>query len=716
MKFHAFVYSQKRQLNMGVRTGLLLCFLVILLYHANFEFAFAQDKQKNDVVRLKTDLMELRVVVTDKTGRVVDNLSKDDFQLTDNNRPQQISFFSVERVENTKAPDVDKKSETSIKANQTSLVSLGQPGRVVVLFVDTLHISSPALLFLKRNLRQFVDEQMTHRDVVALVTSNNMLGLMERYTQDKRLLRTAIDKLAPVQTPIRGTYFSPYLAAKVVRGDPEAIVLAQQIMEAENEIVLSVPTKAREILFDWNARRTALLSSLKAVCDSIGRMPGQRLMAVFSDGFSMMTPEGDSDTKDVQAAIDRAVRKGVVIYSLSTSGVEEGDPLFAGAPAPGYDPRTMATLHIYTVSARRDFEAGLNWLALDTGGKFISRRNDLNSALGKMVDDNRLYYLLAYYPPLENGGDNQAHKLKVRVAGHPEFIVRTQTGYLKFERAVEETRNEETRKADTSETKTIGVVARADCFGRGAVNPIVTLSAHIDASDIEYQLRDGFYDLGLEVTISVRDMKRKPVGEVSDVISMHHTPESVKLAKEKGYDYSKRVELEPGSYEISFQVKEVGKPNSSKATAWVDVPDLSRDKLTLSNLVLLNGPLRDEDVTVISDGARFARLSSGESLRVYRAGEQLAYGFYIFNGSTEAQNVLGGDVQITITTGSRVLYDSGWQSLSLRRPRVEKAGILVAGGMKLQNLNTGIYELYVRVRDGKKSQTAETSVSFAVTR
>lgn len=52
-----------------------------------------------DQVRLKTDLFEVRAVVTDAKGRLVDSLRKEDFELLENNRPQSISFFSIERVE-----------------------------------------------------------------------------------------------------------------------------------------------------------------------------------------------------------------------------------------------------------------------------------------------------------------------------------------------------------------------------------------------------------------------------------------------------------------------------------------------------------------------------------------------------------------------------------------------------------------------------------------
>ena len=46
-------------------------------------------------IKVETDLQEVQVVVTDKKGRIIENLTKDDFELLENGRPQEISFFTV---------------------------------------------------------------------------------------------------------------------------------------------------------------------------------------------------------------------------------------------------------------------------------------------------------------------------------------------------------------------------------------------------------------------------------------------------------------------------------------------------------------------------------------------------------------------------------------------------------------------------------------------
>ena len=58
----------------------------------------SQDNQ----LRLKADLVQVRAVVTDKRGQPVAGLKKEDFELLEENRPQAISFFSVEEGNRSK--------------------------------------------------------------------------------------------------------------------------------------------------------------------------------------------------------------------------------------------------------------------------------------------------------------------------------------------------------------------------------------------------------------------------------------------------------------------------------------------------------------------------------------------------------------------------------------------------------------------------------------
>ena len=47
--------------------------------------------------KVSTELAEIRAVVTDQHGHIVEDLKKEDFELLEDGQPQEISFFTVSR-------------------------------------------------------------------------------------------------------------------------------------------------------------------------------------------------------------------------------------------------------------------------------------------------------------------------------------------------------------------------------------------------------------------------------------------------------------------------------------------------------------------------------------------------------------------------------------------------------------------------------------------
>jgi VWFA-related protein len=80
----------------GNLTRLLVCLSVTLLVFCSTP---AQDKDPVDVIKVDTNLVVFDAQVIDKkTGRVIGDLKKDDFELTDNGVKQQIDYFSRDEL------------------------------------------------------------------------------------------------------------------------------------------------------------------------------------------------------------------------------------------------------------------------------------------------------------------------------------------------------------------------------------------------------------------------------------------------------------------------------------------------------------------------------------------------------------------------------------------------------------------------------------------
>jgi VWFA-related protein len=700
-------------------------------------------KEPNDqeeVLRVRTNLVELSAVVTDRRGQAVENLTKDDFELLENERPQPISFFTVEGVGGAVQTAGNPAPTTSTVGDAGSRAAVAPPapvavGRTVVLFVDALHMTPSGLTNVKKALTRFVETQMTEGDLVAVVSTGASGGLLGQFTRDRQLLRAAIARLSPqsVQTP---SFFTPYLAAQILREDNmdgEATTLAARIVRAEEglRVVVMDPErndpdylqkvyarqKAPMILAEEAQRRRASMAALRAVADRISALPGQRLVAYFSEGFSMAGAKGEPETGEIEAVTSRAARSGVVIYAIDARGLA-GNPIF-DVSAGDFDAGAAQTsqMSAYLSAAVTESQNGMNALARDTGGEPFFNTNDLNRALARALEENRTYYRIAYHSP--EGDEAKFRRVSLRVKNHPDYKVRTQRGY-RLEAEVADAAKTPAQKLIAAmlsplPATAIPVDASAGFYVGERDEAQVTFRAHIDASRLDWtaQTGDSTARVDLEVVTAIYDLAGKAVASFPEKIQSMLRPTEVELARRNGIDSVKRLSLKPGLYQIRVGVREPATERVGTSSVVVEVPDLSRDKFTLSS-VFLRADLSQPEATD-AKGASAPREEFRQGVRVFRRGEPLIYQFRVYHGegaqgSGDSSNL---SMQLELKQGERSLYLSPWQQLAPLVVRRDAKGTEVGGQLRT-TLPPGIYELGVSVRDERRGKTVRGAVEFAV--
>jgi VWFA-related protein len=696
----------------GKTTSFFLAFLLWLsqgvISSARMEPAQTKPATQDQQVRLKANLLELRVVVTDRQGRLIDTLTKEDFEVLENDRPQQIAFFSVERI----GADAGVRVSPS-RSPKTGTRAAGPPSspvRTVVLCADTLHLSAASLLHAKQALKRFVDQQITDQDLVQIVTTGGSLGLLGQFTQNRQMLRYAIDKLTPWRASARETLFAPYLAGQVDRGDPDAVGAAIAILTAEEGPGVDdryARARARQILQEAAGKRTATLATLKAVAEQLAGLPGQRILAFISDGFSLVGFSGGFETNWLNSAISRAVRSGVVIYSLDAKGLQPD--VFFDASLPGIN--LSPALIRYVSDSRADLQNGLNALASDTGGKAFFNTNDLNLGLQRALDENRVYYLLSYYPADEK--DRRFRRLTVRVKNHPEYSVRLPKGYLP-----EDLKKEKEQAAKTPQGRLLqavaaplpsgglGVAASANYLEFETDEAKISLQVHIDGDNLQYREQEQGHVLQLEMATVVYDSSGKPVNTFIHNIHGNLRSDRIELAKQYGYRYEQRIDVKPGLYQLRVGVREVGTERIGTGVAWVDVPELKRKRLTLSSLFI--GQQEPQGRLLASQGFESVQ---GEAIRRLKKGNALAYFLMIYNASAPPEELT---MQVAILSGQTEIYKSEWQPVSSRTTGQDKKGMGVAGQLVLTDVEPGIYELRVAIKEPKLKKPVHQSAAFEV--
>jgi VWFA-related protein len=673
--------------------------------------------EKDWVVELKTVLVELRAVVTDRQGHLVQGLKKEDFELREKGRSQDISSFAEERVGPLSiSQHVNLANVTPGEPPPPAAV----PARSLLLFVDTINMAGQNLLRVKQGLKKFVDEQITDQDAVMIVTSGGMEGIPARFTRERNLMRHYIDRIATWGSGFN-SYFTPALAADVRRESPDAINLAIQILGNEEGLdpdMLSPAMlkqmalgKAGDVLAQATFKRNSILGTFRAAAELMSKAPGQRVMFFFSDGFSLLDTRGNVESLDLQQAISRAVRSAVVVYSINSKGLEaplEIDASRRGGSMRAFDPSFLGRLSSYASASEKEAQDGMNAIAKDTGGDAFFRTNDVNWALKKSFESNNSYYALAYYPSTDGQGFRD---IALRVKGHPEYSVRTQRGYL----ASDLVKSAKAAAAKSPHQRLFDAIARP--IPETAIN--VSTSAHylevesdkaqvsikvlIDGSHLTYHEMGDRATLALEVAGTIYDRAGKLVTSFIEKIKGGLPHDQLNEVRGSGFSYTKRMELKPGSYQVRVGALEPETENIGTANAWVEVPDLAKGKLELSSVLLATAGQTQQPVT----GPQQL-----DAIKSYKTGSMLVYYLMLYN----APSSIGADLTIRseIALNDKIIYESEPQPVSSRMMGKDNKGIEIGGQLNL-DLEPGFYALRVEIKD-KANHEFRRSVEFLVQR
>jgi VWFA-related protein len=367
------------------------------------------------VFRGGVDSVIVDVVVTDRTGRPITDLTKDDFEVREGGKPQTVDTFRLVQTDDglddaTAQRDIlsfeDQRRETARETN-----------RLFVLFLDEYHVRRGNSMRVREEVAKFV-LTLSPRDLVAVATP---LSIMSGLTFSRNH-----DAVASIVRDFNGRKFdyTPMnaLEARYQQMGPEA----QEQM-----------------------RNDLVLSGLRNLCEQLGSMrDGRKTILYVSEGMSGSLPSGvrtrggyygpqtinrgndpNLQSRDffeqtalinqMQQMFGAASRNNVAIYTL--------------------DPRGLANYEygieedVSSADDRRILQESTDLLrvvAEETDGRAIVNSNDPLTSLRQMVRDSATYYLLGYQSSLAPR-DGKFHEIDVRVK-RSGVQVRARKGYWAY--------------------------------------------------------------------------------------------------------------------------------------------------------------------------------------------------------------------------------------------------------------------------------------------
>jgi VWFA-related protein len=367
------------------------------------------------VIRSHVDEVIVPVVVRDKQGNLVSDLTRADFQVFDDGKPQVLTGFMLVKH----LPGTDATSPASgANSNSLPLSAPVQPGspaqRFVVLLFDDLNLSSSELTAVRSAAGKAIETTLSSSDIVAvLATSGTNSGL----TRDRVVLKKALANLKSQRTFQKHRDCpeeSDYEADLIIKGDPGALGVAtfdatQCAGLDTGDASLSMAAgqmaadAARRVVFANEQNLRDNYEFLRRVVSGMAALPGQRILIFISPGFLTDTTEAMDRNSEI---LDIAARGNVTINALDATGVATNNSEAAEqAQGPGAYRQLSIAL---TQGVLAEFADG-------TGGTFFHNNNNFNAGFTTLLAGPEYLYLMAFATSgvKPNGA---YHKLTVKVA------------------------------------------------------------------------------------------------------------------------------------------------------------------------------------------------------------------------------------------------------------------------------------------------------------
>jgi VWFA-related protein len=664
----------------------------------------------DEVVKITTNLVQVDAVVT-KDGKMVTNLTADDFEIYEDGRKQAITSFAyISNVPNTIASQPVARDKNNADVPFATRIDPNEPHRTIAFVVDDLGTSAESIGLVRHQLKKFIAEQLQPNDLIAIIRTGGELGVLQQFTNDKRLLNRAVERLR------------------------------------WNHCSRMGPTVFQPAGMDFNYQEGACGGyayrstgrALRFILDGMADLPGRKSMVLMSDDLPRETQEpnftGDSvrdllgsgslgdrsldsfgNTADwsgmLQRIAEKAIRSSVVIYSVDTAGLQYTGP--TAADAFRGDARQI-TKSITDLTASRSRllwtrREGGELIAKQTGGFQI--RNSNGFRFNEIVEDQSGYYLLGYRPTDETF-NRRFHKIKAKVK-RSGMTLRTRFGFF----GVSEDEVDQKRRIASDVTNLalaspfaaqdinveISSVFASDKWNGSTVRSFV----YLDGKDLTWTPTERGQQATFELHGVMFGDNGAVVGERTGGSALTLLPKDYEHALRYGLQFTLDIPVKrPGAYQVRIAARDRASKRLGSAGQFVAVPNLNDKKLALSGIVMGVG----------TDSARHQLYNSGA--RRFALNSDLFFGYMVYNATNESGAQRNLVMQAKIFRDGKNVYSGPVEPVKGVTNQVDLSRLFVIGSVRLApDLELGSYYLQVTVREpGVRFAPVVQWVNFEVTK
>ncbi len=535
--------------------------------------------QDPHAIRVQSTMVEVNVVVRDAKGKTISGLKRDDFEIYDQGKQQNISFFNEELAN----PPVVVMPQTTAQAPPAPPPPV--PPRYLGMYFDDENMSTGEVVYVRKAAETFVRNNMADTDRAAVFTSSETVT--QQFTSNKQQVLDAIAKLLSHK---RLRAFSgcpeigPYQAYQIAQFfDTHSDALDLALAEAQSpqchvcdnepvpECIRFIQTKAATVLSQSEDSAQDSLGVLGDVIRYMGKMPGHRMLIMASAGFFGQSTKVQHN---VDKMIDSAIHAGIIVNTMDAKGLaadydpsQIGQEVALGGALQGYR-------DILNGDERDVTTDSISAIAYGTGGKFFHNNNDMTGGLRQIAEMPESAYVLGFSPDVTK--DNGVfHNLRVKVPGKQEVSINARPGYFapSKEQAVPGVKFEKLNKQvmgldalseiSTDVTTTSGNLATGE--------PALRVTVHVPGHSMQFKKENKRHIERLIFVTALFDMKDQYLAGNEVVMDMKLKDAAHTNIARDGVDSKSTFQAPAGTYRLRQVVQEVIGGKTSAISRTVEI-------------------------------------------------------------------------------------------------------------------------------------------------
>lgn len=530
----------------------------------------------------RSNLVEVPVVVRDKQGRPLANLTKDDFFLFDKGKPQYISRFTVERAGTPYIKAVGAIQVSADAAAQptgapfdNSPAAPAVPERFITYLIDDVHLNAGDLLRMRNTISAHIDKTLDPVTRVAIVSTSGQTAL--DFTGDLDRIHEALSLIKPYTPPGAPNCpaLSLYQADQIVNFQNPGLTALMQ--SAGNDCTNGGATAAQinavaiTVLTIGEGQSRFVTEELLNVTKRMSAMPGARMVVLVSPGFLL---PGNDLQPEMLAVLEAAVRNNVVVNTLDARGVYAITP-GGNAEQGGLNANSP---NISSVSASAEalaLEDVMEELADGTGGRYFHNDNGFAEGLDELTRQPDTVYLLGFSPS-DLKYDGTYHKLKVSLKNPELGNIQARRGYYAPKRPHDpnEAAKEDIREAVFSrdELLDIPVDVRLQFFKSSPTTARLSVISHIDVKNLHFRKDQDRSKDTLVVVAGLFDRNGNFVSGTQRTLDMALRDQTLNVLSTNGISVPANFEVTPGNYTIRVVVRDAEGQMMAARNGVVQIP------------------------------------------------------------------------------------------------------------------------------------------------